>query len=155
MATLESISGASLVPQTGAIVQQTADRVRAENEALRVRAEEQQKQARIQSEIDILTGEGQAPGAKPNNQQAALLRLIDLNPAIGKAALDVIKSGNAEDRELFRAEVEKGARNAAFVAGKETFAEKQKAITSLANAAAARGEPLDRFIQLQNLSGLY
>ncbi len=153
MVTLANIQGQTLVPDLSRALQtaltvfgtpQTREdrqrRIALENEAVARRRE-----------IDDLTRQIE-PGAKRSVNQAALLRLNALDPQIGRAVLGVIQSGNEQTRENFRAQAELGAKNAIFISGQKDFAAKQRAISSLATAAAGRGEPLERFIELQNFS---
>ena len=107
-------------------------------------------------------GAGQ-PGAAPvvsgttgvvfgKRQENALIRLASIDPALSKSISDIISAGDQRQIDQLQQQSEDGLRDATFVSGQPDFASKQRALTSLAEGAASRGEPLDRFIQLQNLS---
>lgn len=163
MPTLANIQGRSLVPDLsqalgtalgafGTKRERDAEQ-RAIDEAEAAKAAAAAKQAAIGEAIeDIIPEEGADPAAQRSAKGAALIRLGVLNPAVAKATRDTIAAGNEEAKAALRQEAVTGARNAAFVSAQSDFAAKQKAITRLAQNAVAQGKPLDRFIELQNLS---
>lgn len=154
MVTLANVQGSSLVPNLdtalGTALQAFGTPQTREDRERRIAQEDEE--IRRRKEIEDLIGTIGQPGAKKSPNQKALLRLQALDPKIGKAVLEVIKNGTEQDRETFKLEAERGAKQAVFVASQTDFAAKQRAIRSLAAQAAAQGKPLDRFIELQNLS---
>ena len=150
MPTLAGIQGGSLVPNVAPSLNVLLQAF-GTPETRGAAEAERQRQADIQAQLDDLLG-GDDPAAKKSINQEALLRLTVLDPKIGQAVLKVFESGDEQQIEEFRAEAEKGAKQAAFVSSQSDFAAKQRAISSLAAATASRGEPLDRLIQLQNMS---
>lgn len=181
MATLQNISGRSLVPSLdkslGIALQAKRD-FDAKEQAEAERQAEAARQAEIDALIGSLSGQAAAsgataelqaqplgidapqitlpelrdPGAKQTTEEAALLRLGAIDPALATSARATLDRGDAQELAALTQISEQGSRDAAFVSGQPDFASKQRAITSLAEAAAARGEPLDRFIELQNMS---
>jgi len=170
MPTLANIQGASLVPDLsqalgtllrGFGTKQSRDK---EDRAIEQQRLEQETATRtrqgIQEQIGILTGSQTpqpggnieiVPAAIGKQQEKALIRLTSINPQIGKTVSDAIGRGNQQELDALREQTEIGVRQSALVSSQKDFAGKQKALTSLAAAAVAKGEPLDRLLQLQNL----
>lgn len=154
MVTLANVQGASLVPdlsQSLNLALQTfgTPEIREERQrVIDVRETEAERQREIQKQIEISAD----PDAPRSAKQIAQVRLAGLDVNIANAVRATVESGDEQAREILLAEAEKGARNAAFINQQPDFASKQRAITKLANDAAARGEPLDGFIALQNMN---
>lgn len=159
MARLGSTSGATLVSDLTQSLNlalqsfgtpETREAQRLETESVQAEIDRQEN---IDKQLDILIPSGTGdPGATRPEEQAAILRLISLDPALGGAVRDTIAAGDEEAQEVLRVSAETGARNAAFIAKQPGFAAKQRAIGVLAEDAAARGEPLDKFIAMQNMN---
>lgn len=151
MPTLANVQGSSLVPnldQALEIAFGAISRKRARDEAEVVKQEQIERQANIDRQINVLTSGSQ----DPQEEEAALLRLGAIDPALANVTRATIESGNQQELEALRQTAEQGARDSVFVSTQPDFASKQAAIGQLASQAAVRGEPLDRFIQLQNMS---
>lgn len=154
MARLGQTSGASLVPdlsqslnlalQTFGTPEIRAERQRVLDEA----ATEERRQFETRAQLEISAD----PDASRSAKQEALVRLAGLDVNIANAVRATLESGDEQATQVLLDEAEKGARNAAFINQQTDFASKQRAISSLANDAAARGEPLDDFIKLQNMN---
>lgn len=156
MVTLANVQGSSLVPDITNSLNLALDvfgTKQERDEQDRVRQAEIDRQASIDAELQNLMPDPTAdPEAKRSLEEGALLRLARLDPEIAKLAAETIASGDDEAREALRLEAEKGARNAALISKQPDFASKQRALLVLAQEAAARGEPLERLIGLQNMS---
>jgi len=167
MVTLANIQGSTLAANVGPQLRGIGDFIVQQRQRREDLSAQEEKSAAIQEQIRILTGQqnpqeiqrdldevmpGTDAGAKRNRKQNALLRLNALDPKIGKAALDVIASGNLQERKNFKDNAERSAKNALFISKQTDFASKQRAIVSVAEAASLRGENMERFIELQNLS---
>lgn len=151
MPTLANVQGSSLVPnldQALEIALGAISRKRARDEAEVVKQEELERQEEIDRQINILTSGSQDPQA----EEAALLRLGAIDPALANATRATIQRGDEQEIDALRQTAEQGARDSVLVSSQPDFASKQAAIGQLASQAAVRGEPLDRFIQLQNMS---
>lgn len=166
MPTLQNIRGASLAPDfsqaLGILFSQKQTRDKLELE--------ETKRGAIQEQIGALIGGAEipqqptqpgqggpdpiqfTPAATGKAREKALLRLISLDPAIGRSVSSLLQSGDVRATEELRAQAVKGLRQASFVSGQKDFPSKQRALTSLGEQAIANGEPLDRIIKLQNLS---
>lgn len=166
MPTLQGISGQSLVPNfsqaLGILGQafgtpETRDQRRLASEGANLELEKQrlglERAQREDALIKDLFGDpGAGPEATKTPNQEKIERLTAINPELGRAVSGVMIAQDQEGRKAIAAEAERGGRNAAFISSRPDFAAKQRAISSLATQAAARGEPLDRFIELQNLA---
>jgi len=156
MPTLANLQGGSLVSSLDralGTVEKTIAAKQAEIERQRVRDAEAAKQAKIAEQVErTIPQPGADPEAQRATEEAALIRLGALNPQIAKVTRDTLQAGDEEAKEVLRTQAEGGARNAAFIGKQPDFASQQRAIRKLANDAVARGEPLDRYIELQNLS---
>lgn len=165
MPTLASIDGRSLVadaePVLGRLFQafgtpESRERNRITTELGQLQLESARLQNRVQAETLELTqdlfGDPQGePGTRSVNQER-IARITALNPELGRAISQVVIAGDKNAREAIALEAERGGKNAAFVMAQPDFVGKQRAIRELASEAAARGEPLDRFIELSNLT---
>lgn len=150
-AALGRVSGASLVPSLdvalGTLLQTFGTKQERE-EAEAEKRKETEREVGIQKQIDILA----SGSLDPQAEEAALLRLGAIDPALANATRATLVSGNQQEIGVLKQVTEQGARDSVFVSSQPNFASKQAAIGQLASAAAARGEPMDRFIQLQNMS---
>lgn len=100
---------------------------------------------------DLVPEQSRAPRADTRKQTRALERLAIVAPQAAQALQNIRQSGNAEDREAFRFQAEKGLRQAKVISSQPTFAGKQRAIQSIAAEAARNGEPLERLSALLNM----
>jgi len=178
MATLRKIDGRSLVGDVGpglAVLRQAFGTPQS-REAQRGAKEQAEDRSRVEQEALGVLGGGQQPGLgelgavgasqpgqsplpdqastpddRRTREQQALIRLGVVNPQAAQAVLAARESGDDQAQEALRRAAETGLRQAAFIKKQPDFAAKQRALTSLANESATRGEPLDRIIQLQNM----
>ncbi len=165
MVTLASVQGSSLVPNLDTALATALKGFGTRRERDKEQAELDRK-AKINellegviagaggaiSEEGAVPGQPASPGKQRATEEAAVLRILELDPALGKAVRDTLASGDAAAIEGLRVEAERGGRNAAFIQKQPDFPSKQKAINSLAAAAAARGEPVDPFIAMLNMN---
>lgn len=165
---LDPFVGRSLVADVGPQLRGIGDFIVQQRDRREARTAQQEKQRTINEQIDILAGQfespeeiqrqlkdvtpGTDPNRKPTSNQAALLRLNAIDPKIGKAVMDVISKGDIAQRERLRLMAERRAKDAVFVSGQKDFVGKTQAITSLAQAASVRGESIQGFVELRNLS---
>ena len=149
MPTLANLQGSSLVPD----LTQSLNLALGISRDVRAQEDAALKQAQIDEQMQALLPDPTAdPAAKRATEEAALLRLGAIAPEIARVAQDTIAAGDLAAQDALRFESEKGVRNSALILQQPDFASKQRAIGVLAQEAAARGEPLDKFIEWQNMT---
>lgn len=93
-----------------------------------------------------------APAGFSRRQEAALLRVASLDPKMAAEMRQVLARGDEREKAAILAETEKGTRIASHIARQPDFRAKRAALGEAAQAAARRGEPVDRYVELMNLS---
>lgn len=91
------------------------------------------------------------PAGFSRRQTAALARLATLDPKVAQEVRATLEYGNEQQVAAMRAETERGTRLASHIARQPTFQAKRAALNEAAAAAAKRGEPLDRYLELMNM----
>src|SRR5690554_87641 len=159
MATLESVHGASLVPDfsSGLNVLSQAfggmmDRKRADEAA----AAQQAQIAQIMGG-GAPAGQGGMSGATPGFNggaqmgQEQLLRIAQINPEMAKTMQGVLERGDRLEMEQVKTETDRGVREATLISNAKTPAERMNVINNLAATAANEGRSIDRYIEIANM----
>ncbi len=180
MPTLANIQGRSLTPNINPALNTllqgfgTPQTRAAQAQQLAQAQQSQQIQAAnqktLEESIAALTGGGPVPGAAPGaapgtvqgqlSQQAAtgkarqdaLIRLTSINPQAAQGIQQIIAQGDAQALAAVQQETANGARMAKLIKGKQSFTDRQKALSDLAATAATQGKDLTRFVELSNMS---
>jgi len=155
MATLENVNGASLVPNFNGGLNML-------NQAFgqrmdRKRAEEAQKAQ--QAQIAQIMGGGQGggmPGATPgfngNATPEQILRIAQIDPKMAEMMQGMLERNDKVEMEQAKAETDRGVREATLISNAKTPAERMNVVNNLAAAAAAENRPVDRYVELANMS---
>lgn len=154
MATLENVNGASLVPNFNGGLNML-------NQAFgqrmdRKRAEEAQ-QAQQQQIAQIMGGgQGGMPGATPgfngNVTPEQILRIGQIDPKMAEMMQGMLERNDKVEMEQAKAEVDRGTREATLISNAKTPAERMNVLNNLAAAAAAENRPVNRYVELANMS---
>lgn len=142
MVTLASIQGSSLVPQFAA-------EVREDLGAAFTRKRETKAKAELEKNLAGVFGGQPAEGTAATNDALGILG--QLNPEMAQAAEAVRKSNDPQQIAAFRAEIDKGARDAKAMLGLNTHGERKKLIEKKFAEAAARGEDTSNLVRLSNM----
>tara|TARA_R110000787_G_scaffold194120_1_gene305725 strand:+ start:31606 stop:32991 length:1386 start_codon:yes stop_codon:yes gene_type:complete len=158
MATLENVNGASLVPNFNGGLNmlnqafgQRMDRQRAQ----------QAQQAQQQQIAQILGGgqgggQGGAPGATPgfngNATPEQILRIAQIDPKMAEMMQGMLERNDKVEMEQAKAETDRGVREATLISNAKAPAERMNVLNNLAAAAAAENRPVDRYVELANMT---
>jgi len=123
---------------------------------------EQQKQADLQGQIDIIAG---GPGAdagttqpgrggqpRKSRAEAALLRLSAISPTVANSVRQTLERGDKQELLEAQQATEKGVREALAIKRAPTPKDKVVALRRMAHEKAALGEDVNRLIELSNLA---
>ena len=160
MATLESVNGASLVPNLNGglgVLSQAFGGMMDRKRAQQAQQAQQQQIAQILGGTGAPAGQGGIPGATPGFNggapmgQEQLLRIAQINPEIAKTMQGVLERGDKLEMEQVKAETARGVRESSLLLAAKTPAERMKVFNNLAAAAAREGRPVDRYVEIANM----
>ena len=156
MATLESVNGATLVPNLGGGLGMVSQAFGGMMDRKRAEQAQQAQQAQI-AQIMGGGGQGGMPGATPgingNPQmgQEQLMRIAQINPELAQTLQGVMERGDKLEVEQTKTEVDRRMRESAFISQQKSLPEKINAINELARQAQMNGEDVTPYLELANL----
>jgi hypothetical protein len=135
------VHGGSLVPDISSglnFLVQSVQNSRAKEEA-------EQQQQEVGSLVDL------ASTTTGGEQEAALLRIAQLDPRMAQIMSGVIQRNDQREAQHARSELEKGMKETLLLQQQPDHISKVRMIGSLAEQAAARGESIDKYQNLLNM----
>lgn len=155
MATLQNVHGASLVPDISGSLNLLTQSFQKQQDIKRQQEAAAAKQKQIEQIMNGQTGMSSgspAQGSSPQMGQEQLMRIAQIDPKLAETLQGIMERGDEIEIQQVKAETERGVREAALLQQAKTPKERINTLNSLAAAAQAEGRPIDRYVEIANMS---